>query len=240
MAKTPVAASRLTSLLTALRISAFGGRNETRVACASVPECPLRGTREILSCVNVEMHLARVVRVGLSLLVLTALGGTAASSTPALPLLPPPSFQPARDQWLTVTTGPTRHKFTANPPRAIGIAPQVWAITVRHSDLSALQPYSLGTGLLRLRRNAVLIEATTSGRGSSTAAYTPARWPLRLRSFQVNHRWETQPAPNIQERLRWAAVDGWRLDVRVYFATQHPSKGLLSLVQAELNRMRLP
>ena len=58
------------------------------VACASVPECPLRGTREILSCVNVEMHLARVVGLGLSLLVLTALGGTAASSTPALPLLP--------------------------------------------------------------------------------------------------------------------------------------------------------
>jgi hypothetical protein len=186
------------------------------------------------------MHLARVVGVGLSLFVLTALGGTAASTTPALPLLPPPSFQPALDQWLTVTTGPTRHRFTSNPPRAIGIAPQVWAITVRHSDLSALQPYSLGTGLLRLRRNAVLIEASTVGRGGPTPVYTSARWPLRLRSFRVDHRWETQPAPNIQQRLQWAAVDGWRLDVRIYFATQHPSKQLLGVVQAELNRMRLP
>jgi hypothetical protein len=186
------------------------------------------------------MDFARVVGVGLSILFLTALGGTAASSSPALPPLPPPSFQPALDEWLTVTTGPTRHRFTANPPRAIGIAPQVWAITIRRSDLSALQPYSLGTGLLRLRRSAVLIWATTSGRGGPTPVYTSARWPLQLRSFRVDHRWETQPAPNIQERLRWAAVDGWRLDVRVYFATQHPSKGLLSAAQAELNRMRLP
>ena len=58
--------------------------------------------------------------------------------------------------------------------------------------------------------------------------------------FRVDHRWETQPARNIQQRLRWAAVNGWRLDVRVYFATQHPSKGLLGVAQAELNRMRLP
>jgi hypothetical protein len=186
------------------------------------------------------MRSFRVAGAGLCLFVLTAIGGTAAPSSPGLPLLAASSFQPALDEWLTVTTGPTRHKFTANPPRAIGIAPQVWAITIRHSDLSALQPYSLGTGLLRLSRSAVLISATTSGHGSPTAVYTPARWPLQLRSFQVNHRWETQPAANIQERLRWAAVDGWRLDVRVYFATQHPSKALLSLAQTELNRMRLP
>src|SRR3954447_22437991 len=101
------------------------------------------------------MRFARVVGAGLCLFVLTAIGGTAAPASPALPLLPAPSFRPALAEWLTVTTGPTRHRFTSNPPRAIGIAPQVWAITVRHSDLSALQPYSLGTGLLRLRRNAV-------------------------------------------------------------------------------------
>src|SRR6266446_8706112 len=74
----------------------------------------------------------------------------------------------ALDEWLTVTTGPTRHRFTVNPPRAIGIAPQVWAITIRRSDLSALQPYSLGTGLRRLRRSAVLIWASTVGRGGPT------------------------------------------------------------------------
>ena len=98
------------------------------------------------------MGLARVLGSVLCVFVVSAIGGTAAPSGPGLPLLPAPSFQPALDEWLTVTTGPTRHRFMSNPPRAIGIAPQVWAITVRHSDLSALQPYSLGTGLLRLRR----------------------------------------------------------------------------------------
>jgi hypothetical protein len=187
-----------------------------------------------------EVGFARVLGTGLCVFVLTAIGGTGAPSGPGLPLLSPPSFQPALDEWLTVTTGATRHRFTMNPPRAIGIAPQVWAITIRRSDLSALQPYSLGTGLRRLRRSAVLIWASTGGTGGPTAVYTPARWPLRLRSFRVDHNWETQPAPNIQQRLRWAAVHGWRLDVRVYFATQHPSKRLLRIAQAELNRLRLP
>jgi hypothetical protein len=186
------------------------------------------------------MSFARIIGIGLCLFVVTAIGGTAASSGPALPLLPPPTFRPALNEWLTVTTGPTRHKFTANSPRAIGIAPQIWAITVRHSDLSALQPYSLGTGLLRLRPSAVLITAITVERGGPTRNYRPSGWPLRLRAFHVSRRWETQPAPNVQERVRDVAVSGWRLDVRVYFATQHPSERLLRVAQTELNRMRLP
>src|SRR2546428_11898786 len=96
-------------------------RGSATAAWASVRQCHSRGTREVLSDVNVEMRFAHVVGVGLSLFVLTALGGTAASSSPSLPLLPPPSFEPALDEWLTVTTGPTRHRFTVNPPRAIGI-----------------------------------------------------------------------------------------------------------------------
>jgi hypothetical protein len=49
-----------------------------------------------------------------------------------------------------------------------------------------------------------------------------------------------QPAPNIQQRLRWVRIKGWQLDVRVYFATQHPSKRLLAEAQAELDRLMLP
>lgn len=80
----------------------------------------------------------------------------------------------------------------------------------------------------------------TAGRGSATATFTRARWPLHLRSFRIDHGWEGQPAGNVQQRLRWAAVGGWQIDVRVYFGTQHPSKRLLGFVQAELNRLRLP
>ena len=51
---------------------------------------------------------------------------------------------------------------------------------------------------------------------------------------------EGQPALNVEQRLRWASVGGWQLDVRVYFATQHPGEGLLRAAQAELDRLFLP
>jgi hypothetical protein len=186
------------------------------------------------------MRLARVVGAGLCVFVLTTTGGTGASAERALPLLSPPTFRPALNEWLTVTTGPTRHLYSMRPLRAIGIAPQVWAISTRRSDLSALQPYALGTGLRRLSRNAVLIVATTVGRGGPTRSYRRARWPLRLRAFRFQRTWETQPAPNVQEGVVGVSIRGWRLDVRVYFATQRPSQHLLGLAQSELNRMRLP
>ena len=52
--------------------------------------------------------------------------------------------------------------------------------------------------------------------------------------------WEGQPVANIQQRLRWGSVAGWHLDVRVYFGTQHPSRDLVAMILAELNRLRLP
>ncbi|MHB8469943.1 MAG: hypothetical protein ACYDCH_09340 [Gaiellaceae bacterium] len=58
--------------------------------------------------------------------------------------------------------------------------------------------------------------------------------------FRLDHGWEGQPLPRIQQRLLWIDAGGWRLDVRVYFGTQHPSKRLLAAVQAELNRLTLP
>ena len=184
------------------------------------------------------MRPRALVMVSLFLALTTVAG--AGSSRSGLQILPPPSFRPALDEWLTVTTGPTRHLYSQHPLRAIGIAPQVWALSVPKSDLSALQPYSPGTGLRRLSPGAILIWASTIGRGGPTRVYTPGQWPLRLRSFRVDHTWETQPAPNVQQRLRWVAVNGWRLDVRVYFATQHPSARLLRIAQLELSRMRLP
>jgi hypothetical protein len=85
-----------------------------------------------------------------------------------------------------------------------------------------------------------VIWASTSGRGGATPVFTKATWPLHLSSFRVDHGWEGQPAANVQQRLRWAVVDGWHLDVRVYLGTQHPSKTLLAQTQAELDRLRLP
>jgi hypothetical protein len=46
--------------------------------------------------------------------------------------------------------------------------------------------------------------------------------------------------PNIQQRLNWGVVNGWDMDVRVYFARQHPDKKLLAEAQAQLDRLVLP
>ncbi|HMI98487.1 MAG TPA: hypothetical protein VK488_01500 [Gaiellaceae bacterium] len=61
-----------------------------------------------------------------------------------------------------------------------------------------------------------------------------------MATFRLDRGWEGQPATNIQQRLRWVAVGGWNLDVRVYFATQHPDEALLRQAQAELDRLVFP
>ncbi len=112
----------------------------------------------------------------------------------------------------------------------------VVAVTTR--DVAAAHPFEVFTSLTRLSKNGILIWATTIGRNRPT--FTPMQWPPRLSSFRVDHGWEGQPAANVQQRLRWGVVDGWDMDVRVYFATQHPGKKLLREAQAQLDGLTLP
>jgi hypothetical protein len=175
-------------------------------------------------------------RLGLALAVLCAIvlallaGVGELSGSGGIGSLPPPSFHPS-PAWLSLTAG------SSNSLQAT--EPSVWALTAR-SDLAALAPFNFAGNLLHLSRTAIYISAGTAGRGGSNREFQRARWPLRLSGFQINRGWEGQPAPNVQERLRWAAVLGWRLDVRVYFASQHPSRRLLRAAQQELERLRLP
>jgi hypothetical protein len=181
-----------------------------------------------------------LTRVGLGVaicgLALLLLGGaTAASRSGQAQRLPPPSFRPSA-AWLSLTTG------TSNPPLWEG----VWAITAplprlgRESNLAALAPFDFPRNLRHLSRDAIYVSAQTEKRAASSREAQSAEWPLRLSRFHVNHQWDGQPAPNVQQRLRFVAVRDWLLDVRVYFATQHPSKRLLHEAQAELDRLRLP
>jgi hypothetical protein len=144
------------------------------------------------------------------------------------PLLPPPGLRSSA-AWLKVTTGPSGFE----------LAPQVWAITAR-TDLRALQPFNLFDGLRHLERNGIVLWATTAGHGGPTTVFSPDRLPLRLSHFRIDHHWEGQPRANVQQRLRWVSVGGWRLDVRVYFGTQTPDRRLLSTAQTEINRLQLP
>jgi hypothetical protein len=117
--------------------------------------------------------------------------------------------------------------------------PKRMVIAVTTPDAASQRPFAIFTSLTRLRPSGILIWAWTFPRGSSTHPFPRVSWPLRLSSFRLDRGWEGQPAPNIQQRLLGADVGGWTLDVRVYFATQRPSRALVAKAQAELDRISL-
>jgi hypothetical protein len=174
----------------------------------------------------VPRYLNRVFLVA-SLVTVPAAAAAQGSGT-----LPPPGIR-SNPAWLTVTTGPTN--------RSQHEPPQLFAITARwNSDAHALTPFDVFSGLKRLDASGALIWATTISKGGHPFAFKHVAWPPRLVDFRLDHGWEGQPLPRIQQRLLWIAAGAWNLDVRVYFGTQHPSKPLLAAVQAELNRLALP
>lgn len=113
-------------------------------------------------------------------------------------------------------------------------------LAVTAPDARSQQPFLAFTSLRRLRRGGVLIWADASRPDARVGPFPRARLPLRLRDFRVDHGWEGQPVPNVQQRLRWVNVAGWNLEVRVYFGTQYPSRALLARTQTEIDRLRLP
>lgn len=150
---------------------------------------------------------------------------TASSARDATP--PAPHFHAAAG-WLIVK--PTR----AEQPGSW--RSMVVAVTTR--DVAAAHPFEVFTSLTRLSKNGILIWASTIGRNRPT--FAPMHWPPRLGSFRVDHGWEGQPAPNVQQRLKWGVIDGWDMDVRVYFGTPHPNEQLLRRAQSQLDRLVLP
>jgi|SRR5882724_7476931 len=166
--------------------------------------------------------------VSLALMTVCLAGTATAAHQRAGTTLPPPSFRPAVGWW-TLSTGPTTDGQ---------VAPEVWAASDRGTDQEAL--FNLFVGLKRLTSSGIVIWASDIGQGGPTRVFTKTSWPLKLGSFRLDQSWEGQPAANVQQRLRWATVSGWHLDVRVYFGTQHPAKATLAKAQAELNRLTLP
>jgi hypothetical protein len=155
---------------------------------------------------------------------------SAAAAGPRPGALPPPGIR-SNPAWHTVTTGPT----TASQQ----LPPQLFAVTAS-AKADALIPFGVFAGLKNLGADDALIWASTLRRGGYANAFKPAAWPPRLSEFRVDHGWEGQPLPRIQQRLLALTTGGWSLDVRIYFGTQHPGKALLASVQAELERLTLP
>jgi hypothetical protein len=150
-----------------------------------------------------------------------ALGmATAAASAPATRLA---TFRPAPG-WLVVRAD------AGNPSLVV-------AVTAR--DAAAVHPVALFGSFKKLSRGGILVWVDTVGRGRRGFP-TASVWPPEFPRFRVDHGWEGQPAANVQQRVWVGSVHGWDLDVRVFFATQHPGAALQAKAQTELDRLRLP
>ena len=114
------------------------------------------------------------------------------------------------------------------------------AVAVTTPDAARLEPFKPFLGFKRLSPRGIIVWATTLARTGTLTEFPPLRWPPLLSTFRVDRGWEGQPAADIQQRLKWGRAGGWDLEIRVYFATQHPDKRLLKRTQAELRRLRLP
>jgi hypothetical protein len=112
-------------------------------------------------------------------------------------------------------------------------------VAVTAADAAVLHPWALFGSLTRLSPSGIVVWVSTLGRNRPRFPQRTT-WPPRLASFRVDRGWEGQPAPTIQQRVWVGSVRGWDLDVRVYFATQAPSRALRAKAQAELRRLRLP
>ena len=64
--------------------------------------------------------------------------------------------------------------------------------------------------------------------------------PPQLGDADVRTGWEGQPNPDAPEYLILRYVNGYNLETRVYFGTQHPSDEQASRAQEELDRLELP
>jgi hypothetical protein len=90
----------------------------------------------------------------------------------------------------------------------------------------------------------VLMQAAIIDPGGAPAAPTEAApstdLPLSLDDADVRRTWEGQVADNVPEYLFWRTVDGWQLEVRVFFGALDPAADVLATAQAQLERLRLP
>jgi hypothetical protein len=133
------------------------------------------------------------------------------------------SFRPASG-WIVANAG------ASNPSLVVAVT---------SPDVAAIRPVALFGSFEKLSRHGILVWADIVGKGLSGFPNRVA-WPPRLASFRIDHGWEGQPAPNIEQRTWVGVVDGWDLDVRVFFATQHPSALLRARARAELEHLRVP
>jgi hypothetical protein len=155
----------------------------------------------------------------------------------------PPWFEPA-EGWSSATTGTvdpdndweTPLTWAANGP----IAPEDLDFARDTGALFSHPPETLRS----LGPGDVFMQAAIINPGGAPADPTEAApaddLPLSLADADVRRTWEGQVAENVPEYLFWRTVDGWQLEVRVFFGTLDPSADVLATAQSQLERLRLP
>jgi hypothetical protein len=107
------------------------------------------------------------------------------------------------------------------------------ATTLRFNEPTDVFP---GATLRHLPPDGIVVYGADYGRSSRL----PRRrgLPYALAEFRHDHGWEGQPAPNVPQYVLFTSLYGHLLDVRVFFGTQDPSRGLTDRAQAELSSLR--
>jgi hypothetical protein len=80
----------------------------------------------------------------------------------------------------------------------------------------------------------------TDCRNAPEPTFQKDRSPFSLSDADVRQLWEGQPNREVPEYLLLECVNGFDLEVRVYFGRQEPSASALARAQAELQRLMLP
>jgi hypothetical protein len=154
-----------------------------------------------------------------------------------------PRFEPA-EGWHTATTG------TVDPDRSWA-TPLTWAANVPFAPADLDWAQDTGTlfshppeTLRSLGPADVFMQADiinpSGAPADPTDAAPAADLPLSLTDAGVRRTWEGQVAENVPEYLFWRTVDGWQLEIRVFFGTLDPTQEVLAEAQEQLDRLRLP
>ena len=74
----------------------------------------------------------------------------------------------------------------------------------------------------------------------ATGGDSKVHLPPSLDEFNVERRWEGQVAPNVPQYELWALAHRQRLELRIWFGTQHPSAAVRAMVDHELHTLTVP
>ncbi len=141
-----------------------------------------------------------------------------------------PGFLPA-DGWDTLATG-----VTAPPQAPVAIAANVALAEQRLGELPEATVRELGP-------DGVVIAAIFYPRGESDAVdrqFPDRQQPFFVKEAELEPMWEGQPNPNLPRRRIMGHVNGYNVEVSIYFGSRNPPEALVHDTDQTLARLVIP